>query len=326
MLALLFMLGCLHAIPGAAQIIKVETSLKRLPLERMESLPKALFGMGYATNGTHLYSWGGANTEGQFSNNVYQYNPQNNQWKSTEISGEMSLRRYGSLVYEPSTRSLLALGGDCLTQDYEAVACPTMERLSLDSGTISQVTNPFIGRKQGVAVLDDAIAVIGGYDSGRRKYSNDVHWFIPATGEWFGEKNIPIAMETTAAVMDNTLFIMGGFTEGKVSMDAIYAMPIGSKSWKMVVNLPNPLSANAVATSASHIFIVGNYHDESFFAVLEPSKRRMRIFKDQRLRRHSAAVVLGDHLYIWGGARVRNHYFEASDRLFRIPLSWFDEA
>ncbi|HAP62449.1 MAG TPA: hypothetical protein DCR93_24120, partial [Cytophagales bacterium] len=268
-------------------------ALQRLPLERKANPPSALLGMGYATDGKYLYSWGGSNAFGSITNALYRYDPEQDKWKKMPVNGEVVFRRYGRLVHLPEQNQLLVIGGECLTTARRSISCYDQELYDLETNTIQRFRGPINpGPNPGVAYWDGSVYIGGSKGIPSGFYSDSLYRFEPATGHWYVEGSLPLAMETAATIIDGVYITLGGYAGGRRGTQGIYGHVLGSNSWKLFQSLSEPLSAHAVAVHENLVFLVSDFQHGNYLRVLDVDSNRIIEYFDGRLARHCAAAVL----------------------------------
>lgn len=103
-------------------ILDLATNMQWRELESFGNIPNV--SQGYTTTriGTLIYFFGGVTTDGKFSNELYIFNTETNEWKKIEVQGEKPIPRSGHSSTLISDDKLFIFGGEnqnnCLNDGY----------------------------------------------------------------------------------------------------------------------------------------------------------------------------------------------------------------
>src|ERR671916_2619072 len=77
---------------------------------------------------------------------------------------------------------------------------------------------------------------------------------------WTAAASMPTPRtEVTAAVLDNDIYVIGGFDESDQVTDIVEVYSIANNSWTKAAPLPEPLHHTAAASYNGKIYVVGGY-------------------------------------------------------------------
>ncbi|SDK08409.1 Kelch repeat-containing protein [Flavobacterium noncentrifugens] len=110
------------------------------------------------------------------------------------------------------------------------------------------------------------------------------------------------APEATTTYQIDNVRIYSSFTSPYISR-----YDIAANSWsEMDTQLPQPVSANAVATSGTKVFVSGDYYEQSFLGAFDTANSSFTTMTalDYLERRHHAAAVHNNSLYVFGGNKT----------------------
>jgi len=160
-----------------------------------------------------------------------------------------------------------------------------------------------------VTELNGKIYVIGGYPQGRIP-SNVVQVYDPATDSWSYGPPFPVPLHhTMAAVVDGTLYVIGGEFEGAGTgrpsqyLDSVYMLDEAADEWVPRAPMPTARSAGGAAVIAGKIYVAGGRpprgHD---FAVYDPAADAWTVLPDlPTARNHLAVGAIDGKVYVAGG-------------------------
>lgn len=119
----------------------------------------------------------------------------------------------------------------------------------------------------GVAVVDDVLYAVGGYDG--RERLDTVEAFYPDKKSW--EKVAPMNSKRSAlsAISFNSrLYVCGGY-DGQTSLDSVEEYDPKEKVWKVVPVMSRPRSAAGVAVFGDDIYVAGGHDGLQIFYSVE---------------------------------------------------------
>ena len=253
------------------------------------------YGLASATDGEYFYSiCGGISSSPWRLGNIEKYDPATDTW--SEFVTGLIPRRYCNAEFVPSQNKIYIFNGDTYTG---STYSDSVEIVDVTSGEISYSGNhPFPVEYGGSAMWDDKIYIFGGGNF--EGYSNRLYEFDLATLSWTQLADMPEAKQTNGEVANGVLYVFGGYT-GSVST-RIDAYDIATNSWSFKGNMPVGISAHITAVIGPYIFLVGSYNNLESLAVYDTDSDEFTILQSNMTgRRHAAAEIFGNYLYICGG-------------------------
>ena len=164
------------------------------------------------------------------------------------------------------------------------------------------------GRQEvAVAALDGKVYVIGGFGSTAEPV-DIVEVYDPALDEWRTAAPLPIAVHhAVAAVVEGRLFVIGGFTGGRVRWSAlgtVFEYEPARNAWRGRAQMPTPRGALAVAAVGGRLYALGGSADRVTNAheVYEVASDRWTPANSMPTARdHLAAVGFEGRVWALGG-------------------------
>ena len=260
------------------------------------------YGMGYTCDGKNIYAFtGGTNISPYYSSSMEIYNIENNTW--TEIRNDLIPRRYGSAEYISSQNKIYIFNGLYYGSNSSIAYTDTIEIYDVNTKELSyRTSNPYPVRYAGSAVWNNKIYVFGG--SNANGPSNRLYVYDPANDQWTRLADMPEAKQTSGRIVDGILYVFGGYN-GSVTSTRIDAYDIQTNTWSSLGNMPIGVSSHATAVSGKYIWLVGSYTDLQLLATFNTETHTFtQLSSNMTGRRHAAAVVVGNNLYIYGGAQT----------------------
>ncbi len=183
-------------------------------------------------------------------------------------------------------------------------------------------------------VVDNMLVVAGGayWKDDQKHYLSDTIAYSPKTGKWMKLPFMPKAGAYGAgAVYNGELLIAGGAnTESVFTSCFRLAKTDNTYAWKKLPDLPHPVSGVRGAVVGSKFLVIsGSWGEgEEGFRMAKPTlleldMKNPKAWKETplpdgfRARTGSAAAVIGDRLYVFGG-----HGIHEDDKLANFVDSW----
>jgi len=274
-------------------------SFTALPVEdqleffALANMPSPKFGMGYTTDGDYLYAVSGGPGDDR-SRKIERYNIADGSW--SELADDLLPRKYCSAEHISSQNKIYLFNGATYTG---ASWSDTIDVIDLTDGSHTITTsNPYPVHYGGSAVWNDKIYVFGGNNGDG--YSNRLYEYDPVTDTWTRLADMPESKQTNGEIVDGILYVFGGYNDA--SSTRIDAYNINENSWLPMGTMPTGVSTHATTVSGAYIWLVGDYSDLSFIAVYNTKTNEFKkLTSNMTPRRHAAAEVVGNKLYVYGG-------------------------
>ncbi|WP_185289349.1 kelch repeat-containing protein [Chryseobacterium lactis] len=179
-----------------------------------------------------------------------------------------------------------------------------LEILDLTTNTITNgAVNPFYAAGAGSAIYHDKIYVFGGSGlngAGSNVFSNKFQYYDIASDTWHSLPDMPSAKETKGKIVNDKLYVIGGFNG--MSSNLIDVYDLKTNLWTHRYTMPDGVTGHSLAVADNKIFIVGDYVNQNYLAYFDTATNQLHQVSSNMIpRRHSAAEVYNNRLYIIGG-------------------------
>jgi N-acetylneuraminic acid mutarotase len=180
-----------------------------------------------------------------------------------------------------------------------------LEILDLATNTITKgaVNRSYTGNS-GSAIHNGKIYVFGGSGlngAAKTTFSNKFQYYDIASNTWNPLPNMPTARETKGKIVNDKLYVIGGFNGTPSRMINVY--DLNTNVWVDQYTMPAAISGHSLAVSGDKIFIVGGFNNQSFLAYFDTTTNKLHQLSSNMIpRRHAAAEVYNNKLYIIGGS------------------------
>ena len=180
-----------------------------------------------------------------------------------------------------------------------------LEIVDLVTNTITKgaVNRSYTGNA-GSAIHNGKIYVFGGSGlSGAKNtvFSNKFQVYDIASNTWNSLPDMPTARETKGKIVNDKLYVIGGFNGTPSRLINVY--DLNSNLWIKQYTMPSGISGHALAVSDNKIFIVGGFNNQTFLAYFDTTTNTFHQLSSNMIpRRHAAAEVYNNKLYIIGGS------------------------
>lgn len=179
-----------------------------------------------------------------------------------------------------------------------------VEILDLAANTVTNgATNPFYAGNLGSAIYNGKIYVFGGSGlngASTSTFSNKFQYYDIASNTWNSLPDMPTAKETKGKIVDNKLYVIGGYNGTNSNLIDVYNL--NTNLWTHQYTMPVGVSGHSLAVSNDKIFIVGDYNNQTFLAYFDTTTNQLhQLSSNMNPRRHSAAEIYNNKLYIIGG-------------------------
>ena len=230
--------------------------------EEIAPVPVPLTHAGSTSDGRYMYlaggfvgDWKGANTP--VSRKVYRYDAETNAW--TQMLQLPQARGAGALVRVG--RVLHFFGG----LDHNFNDRGTHWTLDLRRPTVWREEPPMPNARNhlGYALMGTKIYAIGGQKVLNEEEGNiaDVHAFDVVSGEWSQVASLPQPRShthnSTIVIGGNRLVIVGGATNGTVTLTDLQEYDPANDRWFFIGNMPGARSAAVAKIIGNHIIVTG---------------------------------------------------------------------
>ncbi|MFP7656231.1 Kelch repeat-containing protein [Chryseobacterium proteolyticum] len=180
-----------------------------------------------------------------------------------------------------------------------------LEIVDLDTNTITKgATNRSYTGNSGSAIYNGKIYVFGGSGlngAATTVFSNKFQYYDIALNTWNSLPNMPTARETKGKIVNDKLYVIGGFNGTPSRLINVYDLK--TNRWIDQYTMPVGISGHSLAVSGNKIFIVGGYNYQNFIAYFDTTTNKIHQLSSNMIpRRHATAEVYNNKLYIIGGS------------------------
>ncbi|WP_455423960.1 Kelch repeat-containing protein [Chryseobacterium arachidis] len=131
--------------------------------------------------------------------------------------------------------------------------------------------------------------------------SNRFQYYDIASNTWHPLPDMPVARETKGKIVNDKLYVIGGFNGTSSRLINVY--DLNKNLWTEQYTMPAAISGHSLAVSGNKIFIAGGYNNQTFLAYFDTETNKLHQLSSNMIpRRHSAAEIYNNKLYIIGGS------------------------
>ena len=233
--------------------------------------------------GNTIYVVGGHSSRSGFSEKLYQYDLNTNEWR--QLSAMDKARGYLNLATVVLQDKLFALGG----QDDDDRSVEVYDPVTNQWDDAPDM--PFQRSEFAAVAYQGTILCIGGFDG--QDHLSSIEQFNPATGVWTTITNMTTARSGCSAIaVGDKVFIIGGYdgTELLSSVECLSLGFDGAIRWHQVPPMSIARSFFTVSSrSSSEILVIGGYRDRD-----DPA------FHDEgRVCGYVEALMIGEEGFQW---------------------------
>ena len=250
------------------------------------------------------------------------YDIQNNSWSLAET--KFRKRAYHNLNYYGN--ELYSLGGKRLSVNRKKEYLDnTIEVFDMESNNIViDNTNPHQAVNFASFTYQDNIIVMGGSTSknkkGKKVYTDASHIYNIVSGNWYELPKIKTAKETQGVIIDNIIYLIGGYNDKSLAVIESYDLATGT--WKTEGTLFSEMERPALATHEDIIYIFNDGRLLTYDTktnILEAYKINLEI-KHPKMHYHQ------NKLYLVGGYILNDYSTKASASLYVIDFDEFSKT
>ncbi|MDV7186617.1 kelch repeat-containing protein [Lutibacter sp. TH_r2] len=266
---------------------------------------------------------GGNHNWESYKRDLLIYNLKLNSW-STLSEPKFSKRAYHNLIN--LNNKLYVLGGKRLSKSKKLEYLDDkIEIFNLENNTITiDHTNPHQAVNFASFTYNNNIIVLGGSIKknklGVKEYTNKVHLYNTESGYWYLLNNMPVAKETQGVLINNKIYLIGGYN--KKALNTIETYDLLTGTWKKEGELFNAISKLAVTSNGSTIYF---FDEGNIYTYNIITKELKKYLIDLSLK--SAKLCFNNNtLYILGGFKETKYSIFPSSGLFSIDISEFNNT
>jgi len=257
-----------------------------------------------------------------YSNKFLIYDIKSNTWEKSNLKPR-ERAYHNSNFYNDK---IYILGGKNLSRHgryFNEYLDDKIEIVDLKKGTITiDNTNPHQAVNFASFTYKDNIIVVGSSiklkKNGVKDFTNKVHLYNIKTGLWYDLATMPIAKEVNGVLINNTIYLIGGFNNKPLSSIETYNITTGK--WKKEGELFEGMERPAITHNEEFIYI---YDDGKIYTYNIQTKELNEYYIDL-YEKGAHLYCLNNKLYILGGLKSTNYSIERSNGLFSINLNQFN--
>jgi N-acetylneuraminic acid mutarotase len=240
----------------------------------------------------NIYVSNGYQESGGMANYIEKYNITDNKWSLLNVT--ISPKKFAnSETYDNKIYIFNGWGNSHL----EIVDLATLKV------TKGAVNHSYTGNA-GSAIHNGKIYVFGGSGlngAATTAFSNRFQYYDIASNTWHPLPDMPTAREAKGKIVNDKLYVIGGFNGTSSRLINIY--DINTNRWTDQITMPAGISGHSLAVSGDKIFIAGGYNNQTFLAYFDTATNKFHQLTSNMIpRRHAAAEVYNNKLYIIGGS------------------------
>lgn len=257
-----------------------------------------------------------------YNDELYVYDLETDSWEKSALS--FIKRAHHNMHYYNG--KLMVLGGKTLSRNRKFEYLENkIEEFNLDKNKIEvDQSNPHKAVNFASFLKDDYLIVLGGSIkvtfSGKKKYENKIHVYDLKKGYWYHVSYMPVPKETTGVLVDNTIYLFGGYN-GK-RLKNIESFNIRNGRWKIEGELFNADEKPAITHKDNMIYI---YSQGKVMTFDTRTKELNQYLVDLSLE-NATLYCANNKLYLLGGYSNRFQRLTASSELYSIDMDEFDKT
>lgn len=232
-----------------------------------------------------------------YSDKLHVYDIPTDKWTTSGL--KFSKRAYHNINYYND--KIYILGGKRLSRSRKIEYLDeNIEVYDMVRDTILiDKTNPHQAVNFASFVYKDDLVVMGGSTklnvNEEKEYTNKVHFLNLKTGYWYELNNMPVAKETKGVLINNTIYLVGGFNLKPLSEIETYNLETGE--WKVVGKLFKGVERPGLAYNDNIIYIF----DEGRIQTYNIVTRELNMYSIDLFQKSSELFYANNKLYIVGG-------------------------
>lgn len=270
-----------------------------------------------------------------YSDKLHIYDIQTDKWTTSGL--KFNKRAYHNIHYYND--KIYVLGGKRLSRNRKIEYLDeNIEVYDMIRGTIlTDKTNPHQAANFASFVYNDNLVVMGGSTklkvNEEKEYTDKVHLLNLKTGYWYELNNMPVAKETKGVLINNTIYLVGGFNLKPLSEIESYNLETGE--WKVEGQLFRGVERPGLAYNDNIIFIF----DEGRIQTYNIVTRELNMYSIELFQKSSELFYANNKLYIVGGLVGKQSSITSSEgsaenetsvapslELYSIDLNEFQKA
>ena len=259
-----------------------------------------------------------------FNNELLIYEIKTNQWSSEDIG--LRKRAYHNINYDKENNEIYILGGKRLSKNRRSEFLDDkIEILDLGSKSIKiDKTNPHQAVNFESFIYKNNLIILGGSikikKDKEKVYSNKIHLYDIKSGLWYHIGNMPAAKETNGVLIEDKIFLFGGYDKKPLTQIESYNLITGK--WKIEGDLFTTVSRPAIAKKDHTIYL---FEYGRIFTYNLASKE-LKDYHVNIFLKASKMYIANNKLFILGGFYDGEFSIRPSNELFSIDLEEFENT
>lgn len=290
---------------------------RKLNFEKMSPMTFEGYNFAYAASDHDVFVVAGGNNASRYSNAVQIYDTRLDEWIGFRAK-VLPAMNFASAVYMEDYNGLLLLGGT--KQDgFNSMLVDKIIMMNLDDYSVKELgLIPEPARKLGIAKEGNTVYMFGGSTEAITEFtcSNKLFSYDLDKGHIEMLPDMPVAMETNGAIVENYLYVLGGFN-GK-HLSAVWKYDIAARQWSALPPLPEPVSFYAMAQYKQYILLVGDRQQTDQLILYDTENQKATYYKTGFKAHHRGATVVGEYLYVYGG--IERSPYQIHQKTYRISM------
>lgn len=185
-------------------------------------------------------------------------------------------------------------------------------------------TNPHQAANAAIFLYNDNIIIMGGsvkLDINQNKiFTSDIHLYDLKTGLWYKVGDMPVAKETKGILIDEKIYLFGGFN--KSALKDIETYDLNTGEWSKIGALSREAERPGIAYNNGVIYIF-NY---GRIYTLDFKNKQLKEYLIDLDLRYSELYFSNSKLYIFGGYYDYDYSITPSPNLYCIDLTEFEKT
>tara|TARA_R110000868_G_scaffold38956_6_gene136111 strand:+ start:178 stop:1530 length:1353 start_codon:yes stop_codon:yes gene_type:complete len=257
-----------------------------------------------------------------YSSDLHIFDLKNNSWKTSDL--KFRRRAYQTIQYH--NNNLYILGGKMLSKTKNTEYLDDkIEIFDLKDNSLKiDNTNPHQAVNAESFYYDNKIIIMGGSTkrrkSGNKIYTNKSHVYDLASGYWYELTDMPEAKEVRGVLVNNTIYLFGGFNG--IPLKTIETYTLSTGKWNTEGALFEGIENPALTYHNTNIYLFNN---GKIFTYNIQTKVLDEYEIDIDLKA-SELYYYNDKLYLLGGYYENDYSKTASPNFYSIDITEFSKT
>lgn len=251
-----------------------------------------------------------------YDNALYVYDLNKNNWKKSSIEfrnrAYNNLHKYGDKLFVIGGKRLSMNDEFEFLEDKIEVYDINKKELIVDD------VNPHQAVSFTSVISGDNLIVMGGSvkvkNNGEKEFSNKIHLLDLKTGLWYKMSNMPIAKETKGILLNNSIYLIGGY-DGKI-LSGIESLDLKTGKWVIEGNLFIETNRPGLAKSGDVIYM----YDFGKLVTFNTETKELNEYLIDLHLTNAELYYANEKLYLLGGYREDNFNTIPSPDFYSIDL------